>query len=60
MRYRKHDWFNAKTRTAEYGIQCKPSPQDCWFHCHENGTPLIYKTEAERDAKLADLKAAAK
>lgn len=57
MRYRKHLWLNTKTRTREFGIQCKPQPKDHWFHCHENGTPLIYNTEAECDAKLAKLKA---
>ena len=57
MKYRKHDWFNATARKPEYGIQAEVNGQ--WLHCSEGATPLIFRIESERDAKLAKLEAEA-
>jgi hypothetical protein len=57
MKFRKSTWLDTRTKTPAFGIEVRPQPKDHWFNCHENGNPLIYATEAERDAKLSELSA---
>lgn len=52
MKYRKYDWLNFTTKQLEYGIQAQPAVGDKWHNCAEGKVPCIYKTEAERDAKI--------
>lgn len=55
--YRKHDWLDTKTNLPKFGIQGKAVGWEVrWLHCAEDGKPLIYDTEAERDAKLKELR----
>lgn len=55
--YRRHDWLDTKTREAKFGIQAKAVGFEVrWLHCAEDGKPLIFDTEAERDLKLKELR----
>lgn len=55
-RYRKHAWLNTATGGSMHGIQASIE-KGKWMHMAENGTPLIYESEADRDAKLSELRA---
>jgi hypothetical protein len=55
MRFKKTTWLNTKTNKPEYGIKIKYSNLQ-YLNVAENGKPLIFKTEKERDAKIAEIK----
>lgn len=51
MRTREHDWFDTKAMKPRYSFQVFANGK--WCHPHDNGTPLIFKTKAERDKARA-------
>lgn len=55
MDARPKNWLNLETLNEEFGIEVRISGK--WMHAAEAGKPLIYKTEAERDAKLQAIRA---
>lgn len=55
--YQAHDWLDTKANKPKHGIDALVSGR--WMHCAENGKPLLYDTEEERDAKLRKLRRAA-
>lgn len=54
-RYRAHPWINIKDGTKRHGIQASIE-KGKWMHMAEDGNPLIFDSEAERDAKLKELR----
>lgn len=50
MEARPKNWLNIETLNEEFGIEVKH--KDRWLNAAEGGKPLIFKTEAERDAKI--------
>ena len=54
MNFRKSQWLDTRTFTGVFGIQARMGGP--WVHVAENGKPLFFKTESERDAKLAELR----
>ena len=55
VRYRPHPWFNTKTNRKMFGIQARVGSGE-WMHMAEDGNPLIYDSEADRDAKILALR----
>lgn len=53
MRTRMHQWLDMKRMKPAFGIQVWHKGR--WLHAHEDGKPLIFKTEAACDAKRAAL-----
>lgn len=56
IRYRPHPWFDSRAVRKMFGIQARIGNGE-WMHMSEDGKPLIYDTEAERDAKIKALRA---
>lgn len=61
MKLRKYDdWFNERAMRRHYGIQAQVAKGQKFMHLAANGAPLIFPTEAERDKRLAEIRAAVK
>jgi hypothetical protein len=59
--YRRHDWLDTKTMEPRFGIQAKAVGWEVrWLHCAQDNVPLIFYTPQERDAKLKELRRAAR
>lgn len=57
IKYRRHNWLDTKSGQPKYGIQAKPiGVETRWLHCAEDGKPLIFDSEGERDAKLKEVR----
>ena len=59
FRVRPHPWFNIKTMTAHYGIQVSLDGGK-WMNVMRDNAPLLFNTEAERNAEMNRLAAEAK
>lgn len=55
MEARPTNWLNLETLDEEFGIEVLH--KDRWLNAAEGGKPLIFKTETERDAKIAAIRA---
>jgi hypothetical protein len=55
MRFKKTTWYNMKTDSANYGIKIKYANLK-FLDVAENGKPLIFETELERDEKIKQIK----
>ena len=55
--FRKHDWYDGIANKPMFGIQGKATGFEArWAHCAADGKPLVFHTEAERDAELKRLR----
>lgn len=50
--FRKFDWLNTDTLKTVFGVQAKIEHQARWANLAENGKPVFFDTEIERDAKI--------
>lgn len=55
MRFKKTTWYNMKTDKPNYGIKIKYANLK-FLDAAENGKPLIFETELERDEKIKQIK----
>lgn len=55
MRFKKTTWYNMKTDKPNYGIKIKYANHP-FLDAAENGKPLIFTTELERDEKIKRIK----
>ena len=55
MEARPKNWHNLEMLNDEFGIEVKQDGM--WLNAVEGGHPLIFKTEAERDSKIAAIRA---
>jgi len=55
MEARPKNWLDLETLNEEFGIEVKQDGK--WLNAAEGGRPLIFKTEAERDSKIAAIRA---
>ena len=55
MEARPKNWLNLESLDEEFGIEVKH--KDRWLNAAEGGKPLIFRTEAERDAKIVAIRA---
>lgn len=53
MKVASNDCFNSITHEILYGIDIKIDGK--WCHAHENGNPLFFNTEEERDEKIKEI-----
>ena len=59
--YRRHNWFDGKRGVPVYGIQVEAIGYEArWLHCMEDGTPLLFDREEDREAKLKEVRKAAR
>jgi hypothetical protein len=56
MEFKAYDWLDLSTKKPKYGIQAKLDGGDTWMNCCEDNKPLLFDTEKERDAKIAEAK----
>lgn len=54
MEARPKNWLNLETLDEEFGIEVNYKGR--WLHAAEGGKPLVYKSEADRDAKVAEIR----
>lgn len=54
MRTREYNWLDMSTRKPLYGIQVLWDGE--WLNAAEAGKPLLFDTQAERDAKRAEIR----
>lgn len=54
MRTRANNWFDTKTQAVLYGIDVWHEGQ--WCHAAEDGQPLLFRSQAERDAKRQEIR----
>ena len=56
MKYRKNNWLDTTSMQIKYGIDAFYKGE--WLHCSDNGKPVFFDNEADRDAKLKELRKA--
>lgn len=54
MKARPYNYFNIKTHEIKYGVQAYAFGK--WMPVARNGKPLMFDTEAERDAEIEVIK----
>jgi len=54
MKARKSSWVDLETLKEKYGIKVHFKGE--WLNAAEDGSALIFDSETERDAKLAEIK----
>lgn len=53
-KFRAHGWLNIVTMKPIYSIQARAG-KNGWAHLHEDGKPMFFDIESDRDAKLKEL-----
>lgn len=56
MKLRPHTFFDLDTLSPVYGVQVQRQPRGPWLNAAAGGKPLLYRNEADRDAKLQQLR----
>jgi hypothetical protein len=59
MRTRKFDWLDIRTNTPKYGIEVFVNGKWMQLYDKENGVPVLFDSESERDQERATLRAIA-
>jgi len=54
MKTQATQWFNTKTMKPVYGIKVKHEGK--WLNAAENGKPLLFDSEEERDRKRKEIR----
>lgn len=57
LKFRVSEWGNPFDGEVRYGVQAKSANDTRYRHCCEGTDPLIFKTRAEANAKVRELRA---
>jgi len=56
MQTRAYDWLDTKENKPYYGIECKVNGKWMALYDKQKGSPVLFATECQRDAKRAELR----